>query len=52
MPFAFDTLKQVTISFATKLLAINKTTHPARIISKYMITALIVVGMLVAIRRT
>lgn len=49
IPFAFETLKRVAISFAAKLSAIDTTTNPPIIIAKYMITAVTVIGMSIAI---
>lgn len=49
MPFAFDTRKRVAISLAAKLSAMDTTIHPERIIAKYTITAVTVIGMSIAI---
>ena len=46
---AFDTRKRVAISFGAKLSAIDTTTQPDRTIAKYIITALTVIGMSMAI---
>lgn len=49
IPFALDILMRVAISFAAKLSAIDTTTYPARTIAKYIITAVDVIGMSIAI---
>lgn len=49
MALALDTRKRVAISFGAKLSAMATTTNPAYTIAKYMMTALTVIGMSIAI---
>lgn len=46
---AFETRKRVAISFGAKLSAIDTTINPASTIAKYIITAVTVIGMSMAI---
>lgn len=45
----FDTRKRVAISLGAKLSAIDTTTSPASITARYMMTAILVMGMSMAI---
>lgn len=49
IPFALETRRRVAISFGAKLSAIDTTTHPAKTMAKYIITALTVICMSIAI---
>lgn len=47
--FAFDTRKRVAISLGAKLSAIDTTTSPASITARYIMAAMLVMGMSIAI---
>jgi len=49
IPLALETRRRVAISFGAKLSAIDTTTHPARTMARYIITAFTVICMSMAI---
>ncbi|CAJ2677404.1 unnamed protein product [Trifolium pratense] len=49
MPFALETRRRVAISFGAKLSAIDTTAHPAKTMARYIITALTVIWVSIAI---